>query len=99
MPIQKDELTTLVYLNLIMLVFLGSGFVVMLGDIRHDAVNRGLSYEVTTIINGVETVEVVDVQMKFNFAMVLGSIVLINVVNVNYFRGLKSGKFTKEIEV
>ena len=74
-------------LNVVMLLFSIVSYLFLLVDIRQDVLNYGLSYNVTTIIEGIEQTDQINVQDKFGFSMFYMTIVIINVLNVVFFRG------------
>ena len=78
---------TLLILNVVMLLFSIVSYFFLLADIRSDSLNYGLSYNVTTIIKGIEQTEQINVKDKFQFSMFYMTVVLINILNVVFFRG------------
>lgn len=83
----KVGLKTLFIFNWIMFVMLFASFTFLLLDIRQDMTKYGMSYNVTTIIDEVETTQEIYVKDKFTFTFFIMIIVLINIFNVVHFRG------------
>ena len=77
----------LLILNVVMLLFSIVSYLFLLVDIRQDVLNHGLSYNVTTIIDGIEQTDLINVYDKFQFSMFYVTVVLINILNVVFFRG------------
>ena len=83
----KVGLKTLFIFNWIMLVMLFASFTFLLLDIQKDIITYGMSYNVTTIINNVETTEEIFVADKYSFAFFLAGVNVISILNVVHFRG------------
>ena len=77
----------LLILNCVMLLFSIVSYLFLLVDIRQDVLNHGLSYNVTTTIEGIEQTDLINVYDKFQFSMFYMTTVLINILNVVFFRG------------
>ena len=93
----KGDLKIIFWFNWISLIMLGASFLFLLADVRHDVQNYGMEYNVTTIIDNIETVQTISVMDKFNFAGFFLAIVLINVLNVIHFR-CRLNEFQEEPE-
>ena len=84
----KVGLKTLFIFNWLLLVMLFASFAFMMLDIQKDVNNYGMSYNVTTIINNVETTQEISVMDNFFFVgLFLVPLVLIGILNVVHFRG------------
>lgn len=82
----KGDLKIILLMNWVSMVILVASFFVLLISIRADIQAYGFCYNVTTTIGNISVTEEVDVKSKFNFAGMLLTIVLINVLNVVHFR-------------
>lgn len=83
----KVGLKTLFMFNWLLLIMLFASFAFLMLDIQRDVTKYGMSYNVTTIINGEETISEIHVRDKFTFTVFLVATCFISILNVVHFRG------------